>query len=58
MGTLFKKERLYLLCAFIGMSAFMGGCTTSIGSKGDSALRSYPVPIEFHIAEGAYNNTQ
>lgn len=34
------------------------GCTTSVGSKGNTALRTYPVPIEFHIAEGATGNTQ
>lgn len=36
----------------------LSGCSTSFGSKGSTALRTYPVPIEFHIAEGAYNNTQ
>lgn len=42
-----------ICCAMFGF-----GCSTSVGTKGNTALRSYPVPIEFHVAEGAYNNTQ
>jgi hypothetical protein len=36
----------------------LAGCATKILGSGDNMLRQYPVPMEFHIAEGATGNTQ
>lgn len=59
MGTIGRAlTGLVAILLLILYIIVFSGCTTSIGSKGSTALRTYPVPIEFHIAEGAYNNTQ
>ena len=58
MGSLRRAIAGFIGVLILILYILLTGCSTSVGTKGNTALRSYPVPIEFHIAEGAYNNTQ